>query len=396
MRRSVGSNPVARAWGVCACAGAFALVACFRASQPVHYFAEGRPAKLSEWRVVYREGGNLALNEGVIPYDLNTPLFSDYAHKLRTVWMPHGTSAKYDADGSFDFPVGTIISKTFYYPLPAGAARDSRAVARTYDQSIEFSDDAPGERGLKLANVRLIETRILVRREGGWQALPYVWNSAQTEAVLERTGDAKPLELVADDGSKQAFTYVVPNENQCAGCHVVDLKSKQIAPIGTKARHLNRDYPYAAGRENQLVHWSKLGYLTGFAQPSSAPRNADWRDTAQPLDVRARAYLDVNCGHCHNAKGPANTTALDLTRFAATDRFLGVCKPPVAAGRGTGDHYFDIVPGNPQDSILPYRMRSSEPGVMMPEQGRTTTHIEGVTLIEQWIAALRGTCDTVG
>ena len=108
--------------------------------------------------------------------------------------------------------------------------------------------------------------------------------------------------------------------------------------------------------------WTKLGYLTGAPNPASAPKNADWRDAAQPLDARASAYLDVNCGHCHNAKGPANTTALDLTIFAAIDRYLGVCKPPVAAGRGTGDHFFDIVPGNPQDSILPYRLRSSEPG----------------------------------
>jgi uncharacterized repeat protein (TIGR03806 family) len=385
----------ARAWVLCVCAGALALVACSRTSQPVHFFAEGRPSKLSDWQVIYTDGPNLALNAGVIPYDLNTPLFSDYAHKLRTIWMPRGTSAKFNADDSFDFPVGTIISKTFYYPRTKGAARDSKAVARTYDQSADFSDEAQGERGLKLANVHLVETRILVRREGGWEALPYVWNAAQTEAVLARTGDAKPLELVSDDGTKQAFTYVVPNENQCAGCHVADLKTKQIAPIGTKARHLNREYPYSMVGENQLLHWTKLGYLTGMTEdPAGAAKNADWRDVAQPLDARARAYLDINCGHCHNAKGPANTTALDLTIFAGDDRYLGVCKPPVAAGRGTGDHFFDIVPGNPQDSILPYRMRSSEPGVMMPEQGRTTTHVEGVVLIEQWISALRGTCDT--
>jgi uncharacterized repeat protein (TIGR03806 family) len=382
----------ARAWVLCVCAAALALVACSRTSQPVHFFAEGRPSKLSDWQVIYTDGPNLALNAGVIPYDLNTALFSDYAHKLRTIWMPRGTSAKFSADGSFDFPVGTIISKTFYYPRTKGAARDSIAVARTYDQSADFSDKAQGELGLKLANVHLVETRILVRRQGGWEALPYVWNAAQTEAVLARTGDAKPLELVSDDGTKQAFTYVVPNENQCAGCHVVDLKTKQIAPIGTKARHLNREYSYAMVRENQLLHWTKLGYLTGITDPASAAKNADWRDVAQPLDARARAYLDINCGHCHNAKGPANTTALDLTIFAADDRYLGICKPPVAAGRGTGDHFFDIVPGNPQDSILPYRMRSSEPGVMMPEQGRTTTHVEGVVLIEQWISATTGRC----
>src|ERR1700690_1266015 len=114
-------------------AAACILAACSPAPRAVHFIAEGRPAKLSDWQVLSARSGSLTLNAGVVPYDLNTPLFSDYAHKLRTIWMPRGTSAKYDADGSFDFPIGTIISKTFYYPFAKGAAaRDSNAVARTY------------------------------------------------------------------------------------------------------------------------------------------------------------------------------------------------------------------------------------------------------------------------
>jgi uncharacterized repeat protein (TIGR03806 family) len=376
-------------------AAAWALAACSPAPQAVHFFEAGKPPKLSDWQVISVRAGSLTLNAGVVPYDLNTPLFSDYAHKLRTLWMPQGASASYAADANFDFPVGTIITKTFYYPLPKGAG-GAKSVARTYDQSNDFAKDAAAgaERGLNLAAVRLIETRLLVRRESGWEAFPYVWNAAQTEAKLARTGDALPLQLVADDGAREAFTYVVPNENQCAGCHVVDLKTKQIAPIGTKARHLNRDYAFSAGSENQLMHLARLGLLGGLPDAAAAPKNANWRDESQPLEARARAYLDINCGHCHNAKGPANTTALDLTIFGASDRYLGLCKPPVAAGRGTGDHYFDIVPGKPDDSILPYRMLSSEPGVMMPEQGRTTTHREGVTLIRNWISSLQGACDT--
>jgi len=369
--------------GFWACVGALALAACARQPAAVHFFAAGRPPKLSDWHLVYAERGVLSLNSGVLPYDLNTPLFSDYAHKLRTVWMPRGMSAKYDPNGSFDFPVGTIITKTFYYPLAKGGGRNSASVARTYEQ-VRFP--------IVLDQVRLVETRVLVRRESGWQALPYVWNAAQTEAELARTGDAKSLELVAADGAKEPFTYVVPNENQCAGCHVQDVGTKQITPIGTKARHLNRDYAYAQLSENQLIHWAKLGYLVGAPESAQIPKNADWRADKQSIDSRARAYLDINCGHCHNPKGPANTTALDLSIFADGDRYLGVCKPPVAAGRGTGDHFFDIVPGRPRDSILPYRMQSNEPGVMMPEQGRTTTHLEGVSLIEQWIGAMPGIC----
>jgi hypothetical protein len=140
-----------------------ALAACTRAQPPVHFFAEGRPEHLRDWHVVFRDGGLLALNGRVVPYDLNTPLFSDYAHKLRTVWMPAASAAKYSATESFDFPVGTIFSKTFYFPRAAGAA-----VSRTSDQSRDFLG-----LGLNLANVRLIETRLLVRREHGWEALPY-------------------------------------------------------------------------------------------------------------------------------------------------------------------------------------------------------------------------------
>jgi hypothetical protein len=178
-----------------------AATACSRAPQPVHYFAEGRPQQLSDWNVLLREGQALRLNERVVPYDLNTPLFTDYAHKLRTVWMPHGSAAKYAEDATFDFPVGTIFTKTFYYPLPDAANGGGPAVARTYDAAHDFSGTS-----VDLRHVRLIETRILVRRENGWEALPYVWNSEQTDADLARTGDETALELVADDGAREPFT----------------------------------------------------------------------------------------------------------------------------------------------------------------------------------------------
>jgi uncharacterized repeat protein (TIGR03806 family) len=368
---------------IAAAALAWLLAGCARAPQPVHFFAQGRPQHLSEWHVLGRQGERLALNDRVVAYELNTPLFTDYAHKLRTVWLPPGASARYSATETFDFPVGTIISKTFYYPRADGAA----GVARTYDQSRDF-DGA----GLDLRNVRLIETRLLVRREQGWVALPYVWNAQQTDAELARTGDELPLELVAADGEREAFTYVVPNENQCAGCHVTNLRTRSIAPIGLKARHINRDYPYADGSENQLAHLTRIGYLSGAPAAAEAPRNANWLDGSQALEARARAYLDANCSHCHSPTGPANTTALSFDTSTPVDRHLGLCKPPVAAGRGTGDHLFDIVPGHPADSILPYRMASREPGVMMPEQGRGTVHREGVALIRAWIEALPGAC----
>ena len=387
MSVSLGRPWRATALALCA----LALTACTRGQPPVDFITDGNPPKLSDWHLMAADGGRLVLNNGVVPYDLNTPLFTDYAQKLRTLWMPKGSSATYQADTAFDFPVGTIISKTFFYPRQPGMgaradAGKPDAVLATYDSSRNG-----GER-LDLANVRLIETRLLVRRKTGWIALPYVWNAEQTDAVLARTGQQVALDVQHEDGSHRPLTYVVPNVNQCASCHVADLKTRQFQPIGPKARHLNRDYTHDGVTENQLAYLTRIGYLTGAPAPQAAPRNANWRDDKQTLDARARAYLDINCAHCHNDKGAANTTALHLNIGAPADLHLGLCKPPVAAGAGTGGRQYGIMPGKPDESIMLYRLASAETGVMMPELGRGSVHAEGVALIRAWIAAMPPGC----
>lgn len=373
-------------------AGMIVLVACMavaacRPAHRVHFFATGQPATLEEWGVVRIEDGRLRLNEGVVPYDLNTPLFSDYAHKLRTVWMPAGTSATYQAERTFDFPVGTILSKTFYYPLPEGTTWDGTSVARTPPAQSSLQGEA-----LDLAKVRLIETRLLVHRAEGWVALPYVWNAAQTQATLKRTGDLVPLALVDAQGMREAADYQVPDQNQCGGCHITDNRSRKLLPIGPKARHLNRDFDYAGGTENQLAHLVRVGYLTGV--PAAPPRLADAMDPQASLDARARAYLDINCGHCHSATGPAITSGLWLDAHTQDRLKLGFCKQPIAAGKGTGNRRYDIVPGHAADSIFDYRLDSDDPAIMMPEVGRSVVHREGVALIRAWIDAQSGSCDT--
>jgi uncharacterized repeat protein (TIGR03806 family) len=362
------------------------IAACERSKPPVTLFsAEHVPAKLSEWGVVFASGTSLELNEGVIPFSLNTPLFTDYALKLRTVWMPAGTSAKYLADGPMDFPVGTIISKTFHYEKAAGFSSADYRVAKA-DREATLDDLG----GIDLDHYLLVETRLLVHYADGWKALPYVWNANQDEAFLEIAGDIRKIELVDSAGSNE-FIYVVPDSNQCAGCHVTDHASKRLQPIGPKAWQLNRQYDYGASIANQLEHWEKLGILSGLTaeRPAavswSAPGNAS-------LDQRARAYLDINCAHCHNASGSADTSGLDLHLNASTGREFGICKPPVAVGRGSGDRPYDIFPGHPDDSILLYRMQRTEPDIAMPELGRSTVHTEAVALIRQWISAMDGDC----
>ncbi|NEX92376.1 SO2930 family diheme c-type cytochrome [Caulobacter sp. 17J65-9] len=367
------------------------LAACSRAPDHVVFHAKDNPARLSEWGLFKVGGKTLATTDRVVVYDLATPLFSDYAQKLRTVWLPEGATATYDETNTFDFPVGTVISKTFYYPT-SGTDRpgDSKVVDKTTAQTRQS-----GAKGLDLKNVRLVETRILVRRENGWEALPYVWNADQTDAVLARAGESIAMTF-ADGARKTDFVYQVPNVNQCGGCHVQDFKTRKFEPIGLKARHLNHSFDGPQGEMNQLTRLQIVNYLKGAPAPDRAPRNAVWNDTREPLEARARAYLDANCSHCHSATGAARTTGLWLRAGELDPRQLGACKPPVAAGKGTGGHTFDIVPGDPDASIMPFRLASRNAGEMMPEAGRSLVHGEGLALIREWIANMDGVCQVTG
>jgi uncharacterized repeat protein (TIGR03806 family) len=364
--------------------GLAALSGCGTGVPTVHlYHADDYPAELSRWGVVTAQGNRLQLGQRVLPYDLNTPLFSDYAHKLRTVWLPAGTYAEYGSDGAMMFPVGTILSKTFYYPRAALGL-----LALNDDYAHDFSAE-----GLNLDAVRLIETRLLVHQPDGWDALAYVWDEAQRDARLEIAGEI--LELPVHDGSAaRRLTYVVPTRDECGSCHIADHTNGALEPIGTKVRHLDKQYVYYAdGPAPQLARWSQTGYLA-VQSPPDGLANALWKPgVGDALDHRARSYLDVNCGHCHNPRGSADTSGLFLDAGEADPRRLGLCKPPVAAGRGSGGLAYTLVPGQPEASILSFRMRGTDLDVMMPELGRTTVHREGVALIDAWIQNFPGRCD---
>jgi uncharacterized repeat protein (TIGR03806 family) len=311
------------------------------------------PAELAE----------LAPNQGVVPYDLNSPLFSDYTAKYRFVWLPPGTSMSYHDTGSFDMPVGTALLKTFAY-----------------------LDDIREPQGGR----RLLETRILYRTSSAWEGITYVWNEDQTEAYRQVAGDIIPASWIHHDGQERQIAYSVPNKNQCKNCH--EEHDDVVGPIGPKARHLNRDLPDVGG--NQLVHLAEIGYLTGLpADPAAVPRAPVWDDeTSGTLDERARAWLDINCAHCHNPSGAARTSGLDLSHDQTNPYEYGVCKSPVAAGGGSGGRLYNIVPGQPDDSILVYRIESTALDVRMPEVGRQLVDEGGVALIRAWIAAMEGGC----
>lgn len=337
------------------------------------------PERLSDWGLVFEHRGRLVVNEAARPYVLNTPLFSDYALKLRAVWMPDGTTAEWRDAGPFEFPVGTVISKTFFYP----AAEESGGVPIVH----KVADTAYAEGSIDLARYRVLETRLLVRYASGWKALPYVWNEEQTEARLSLAGEFRLLRF---DDAADEFTYVVPDVNQCAGCHTTDHSTQALQPIGPRAWQLNRRVVSNGAAADQLEAWRRDGLLAEI--PDARPAGLDWSDPDVPVEDRARAYLDSNCAHCHNDRGAADSSALDLRRELAAGRATGVCKPPVAVGRGSGDRPYDIYPGRPDDSILLYRMQHTDPAIAMPELGRSTVHSEAVALIAGWIGGMPGDC----
>lgn len=362
------------------------LTGCSPARQPVVlHAAEEIPAKLSAWNLVFANGRSFEINEGVVPYDLNTPLFTDYALKFRTVWLPDGASAVYDEDGALEFPVGTIISKTFHYEKAPGWSNEDFRVVRADRESLLNE-----ERQLDLDNIVLIETRLLVHYADGWKAYPYVWNDTQTDAALEIAGDARRIELVGAAGV-ESFTYVVPDTNQCGGCHTPDHTAKALSPLGPKAWQLNRAYAWWGEQGTQLEHWAQHGMLSGLR--TSPPAGVRWSDPGEAtLEQQAKAYLDSNCAHCHNPRGAADTSALHLNIEAPIDTYYGVCKTPVAVGRGSGGRSYDIYPGRPDESIVTFRMQHTDPDIAMPELGRSVVHSEGVRLVIDWISNMNGEC----
>lgn len=324
----------------------FASAAIARAPAPrvndALILAPGNPPLLSEFGF-FTDMQTRAPAARLFAYRLNTPLFSDYAEKQRYIYVPGGKVAHYDPAAVLALPIGSVLIKTFGYGTDAA--------------------------------FKPIETRVLLHRESGWVALPYLWNADLSDAVLKRAGARVPITVTDPTGKAHAISYAVPNQNQCKECHGL---SGAVTSIGPTVRNLND------GRQLQAMLTS--GMLDRL--PSDAPRLAKWDDEAAPLDDRARAYLEVNCAHCHRPEGSASNSGLFLGTWVDNRVARGLGKRPVAAGRGAGHGEFAVDPGHAERSILLYRMRSTEPGVAMPELSRTLVHHEAIDLMTRWIDAM--------
>jgi len=343
------------------------------------------PTLLSDYHLfAWDPAAGFTFNDRVVPYDLNTALFSDYALKQRAIYIPAGATAAFDPDRALDLPIGSVVVKTFYFPADQRAPTD---------------------------NLQLIETRLLVRHADGWHPLPYIWDADQRDAMLSPAGEVRPISFIGVDGTPQVSNYLIPQRNDCQSCHATQAGNGapiEVVLIGVKARHLNRSYDYggSVGPRNQLDHLTELGMLTGAPAAAAVPAAYDFRPieangvgalAGPELDTAARSYLDINCAHCHNPVGVQGMTSQLFLDHANTDMFhLGMCKRPGSAGVGNGGLTFDIVPGSPEASILYFRTDTTKLGAMMPLLGRSLTHARGAELLHAWIAAMPMTECVVG
>lgn len=220
---------------------------------------------------------------GVIPYEMSSELFTDHAFKQRLMMIPEGRSITTTDNTTAEFPEGTILAKTFYYPS------DMR--------------DTAGSR-------RVLETRLLIQTGGRWNVATYLWNADQTDATLLLTGATTEVSWIDEVGLSRTTDYVVPHEGECVTCHQSGGSSVFIGPT---LRNLNRNVTRSGDEVNQLDHLVAEGVLDSI-DLTSAPSTPDYKDAERSLDDRARAYLDINCAHCHNPGGwdEASRPKLDL------------------------------------------------------------------------------------
>lgn len=323
---------------------------------PVSLNLEAIPyPKLSDYNFFDGDMSNLKPVYGVLPYRITSALFIDYAKAQTFVWMPKGSKASYVNDHSvLDFPDGAVLITTHY-----------------------FENVVPNK------DTQMIETRLLIKKEGEWVLANYKWNDEQSEAMLTTDGSFVAAKIEHGNDIK-AVNYKIPSYNECFTCH---NKYDEVLPIGPKPQNINADFPFKDGIKNQLKKWAEFGYLDTSNLPSEIVSVVNWADESHPLDLRVRSYLDINCAHCHSDKGYCEYAPMRFS-FDKTGDFKNM---------GVGvKHSFQleeelshiITPGKAEDSALLFRISSTLDEYKMPIIGRNLQHKEGVLLIEQWINSL--------
>lgn len=273
---------------------------------------------------------------GLIPYAPNAPFWSDGADKLRWVALPDGETVEVDEDGDFNFPIGTVIVKSF---------------------------ELDG---------RLIETRLLMRHEdGGWAGYTYEWREDQSDADLLPAG--KEVTVAGQ-------TWIYPSRAECMTCHT----EAAGRTLGLETTQLNGDLIYESTNRisNQLATWQHLGLFTEpIEDPESLDALVDPFGTAN-LEERAESYMHTNCANCHRPDHPLRVD-FDL-RYGVDFADRGICdEEPVGDDLGIDDAV--LLAGGDADRSLIYQRSTRRDSAGMPPLGSALVDSDGTTLLRNYI-----------
>lgn len=321
------------------------------------------PRKLSDTGI-FRSTKKHQPAEGVLPYDINVEMWSDGTFAERFIGLP-GTSkigkfdkgdfSKGETQGAWRFPTNTVFAKTIY---------------------LEQERGNPASR-------RRLETQVLHYTGDDWKAYSYHWNKEQTDAVLfDGEGREETYQIKdAASGKSQVWVWRYSNRTECMVCHLT-----RTGTIHSFASfQLDKPAKQSGNSENQLEILKQLGL---FEHPVPAyKRMAAITDEAAPLNDRARAYLHVNCSHCHRFGGSGAST-IDFRWEMENDKILAIDTAPTQGTFGlTNPHV--ITAGNPQESVLMYRFSKLGRG-HMPYLGSQEIDTTALKLLARWIRDLPG------
>lgn len=320
------------------------------------------PQKLSDIGA-FTDLQTLEAAPGLIPYDVNTPLWTDGAVKKRWIALrnngSHNSAAEqitFDAEDNWEFPAGTVLIKHFELPVDA---RDAAKVVR-------------------------METRFIVFTEnGGAYGLTYKWNDAGTEAFLIGVDESVSRNVTVRDAegrtSVQRWDY--PTRSQCMQCH----NSVAGFALGVKTRQLNKDLRYPGGiTANQLETWNHLGmFREDIGNPAHYAVGAAIDDVQSSQAMRVRSYLDANCAYCHRPNGVEGAfdgrSAVSLYDQALVQTEVLSHASPAGAQL--------VMPGRAEDSELWRRDQSTGPE-KMPPMGRALVDEDYINVLTSWIDGL--------
>lgn len=302
---------------------------------------------------LFTDVASLEWAPGLLPYEVNTPLWSDDARKTRFFVLPEGHIG-FHPTGPWTFPVGTVLVKHF---------------------EIEMVQGQP-------SSTRRLETRVFVHERNGWAGYTYKWNAQQTDADLLSGGMSETLHVRDRQGNVRPQVWTYPSRSDCLQCHTAAAG----VVLGLRTLQTNRIVTVRGHAVEQLDNWNAMRLFDQVLSGAHAyGRLAEAYNPNYPLRDRARAYLDANCANCHLPGGAMNGDIdLRATTPDAAMNVIGV--RPTRGDLGLPDAY-RIKRQVPGSSVLWERMRRLD-GTRMPRLGSHVVDDAAVALIDAWIRTL--------